>query len=97
MRILSKSTLKTFWDNHPDSQAQLEAWYEEVVKADWATPQELKAQFGHASILKNNRVVFNIKGNNYRLVVKINYPYHVIYVRFIGTHSQYDEIDVETI
>ena len=97
MRILSKSTLKTFWDKYPDSKAQLEAWYEEVVKANWATPQELKAQFSHASILKNNRVVFNIKGNNYRLVVKINYPYHIIYVRFIGTHSQYDEIDVETI
>jgi mRNA interferase HigB len=97
MRILSKSTLKAFWENYPNSKAPLEAWHEEVVKADWATPQQLKAQFGHASLIKAHRAVFNIKGNDYRLVAKINYPYRIVYVRFIGTHSQYDAIDVETI
>jgi mRNA interferase HigB len=97
MRIISKSTLRQFWDPHPDTKDSLLAWYEEVWKADWATPQQLKAQFHHASILKGSRVVFNIKGHEYRLVVKINYPYRVVYVRFIGTHSQYDKIDAETI
>ncbi|NRB37971.1 MAG: type II toxin-antitoxin system HigB family toxin [Pseudomonadales bacterium] len=84
MRIVSKRTLKEFWQQaqYSDSQGQLEAWHEEVLKADWSTPQELKAQFGNASILQDSRVVFNIKGNDYRLIVKINYPYKMVYVRF---------------
>lgn len=73
------------------------AWYREALNADWATPNEVKAQFSNASILKDGRVVFNIAGNKYRLVVWINYPYRVVYIRFIGTHKQYDEIDVQTI
>ena len=100
MRIIAKRTLRAFWESEPkytDAQGPLEAWHEETKKADWTTPQELKAQFGNASILKDNRVVFNIKGNDYRLVVKINYPYRVVYIRFVGTHAQYDDIDVETI
>ncbi len=97
MRILSKSTLKAFWKDYPNSKTPLEAWHEEILKADWATPQEVKAKFGNASIIKGNRVVFNIKGNDYRLVVKINYPYRIVYICFIGTHSQYDAIDAETI
>jgi mRNA interferase HigB len=97
MRIISKSTLRQFWDNYPDSKDSLLAWHEEALKADWATPPQLKTQFHQASILKSSRVVFNIKGNNYRLVVKINYPYRVVYIRFVGTHSQYDKIDAETI
>ena len=99
MRIVSKRTLREFWEQpqYSDSQGQLEAWREEVLKADWSTPQELKAQFGNASILQDNRVVFNIKGNDYRLIVKINYPYRMVYVRFVGTHKMYDEIDAVTI
>ena len=100
MRIISKRTLKEFWQSdqkYLDSKGQLEAWQSEMQKADWNTPQDVKAQFGHASIVKGSRVVFNICGNKYRLVVKINYPHKVIYVRFIGTHRQYDDIDVETI
>lgn len=100
MRIIAKKTLREFWESDPkytDAQAPIEAWHEETKKADWTTPQELKAQFGNASILKDNRVVFNIKGNDYRLVVKINYPYRVVYIRFVGTHAQYDDIDVETV
>ncbi|GBE49085.1 hypothetical protein BMS3Bbin12_02278 [bacterium BMS3Bbin12] len=73
------------------------AWYREAVKADWSSPNEVKQQFGNASILKDGRVIFNIAGNKYRLVVWINYPYKVLYIRFIGTHKQYDQIDAQTI
>lgn len=73
------------------------AWYRDVVRADWATPAAVKAHFRTASILKDGRVVFNLAGNKYRLVVWINYPYRVVYVRFIGTHRQYDAIDVQTV
>jgi len=100
MRIIAKRRLKEFWSSNPkyaDSKASLEAWHEEVSEADWENPQQVKSQFRNASILKDSRVVFNIKGNNYRLVVKINYPYRIVYVRFLGTHRQYDEIDVETV
>lgn len=73
------------------------AWYRETLKSDWSTPSEVKAQFASASILRDGRVVFNIAGNKYRLVVWINYAYHVVYIRFIGTHKQYDKIDAQTI
>jgi mRNA interferase HigB len=91
--------LRDFWEQpqYADSRGQLEAWHDEVLMADWSTPQELKTQFGNASILKNSRVVFNIKGNNYRLVVQINYPYKMVYVRFVGTHVMYNQIDAVTI
>jgi mRNA interferase HigB len=99
MRIVSKKTLREFWEQplYSDSKGQLEAWHEEVLQANWSTPQELKAQFRSASILQDSRVVFNIKGNDYRLIVKINYPYKMLYVRFIGTHEMYDGIDAEAI
>ena len=100
MIIIAKQTLREFWELNPkysDSRAPLEAWHEEVTEADWETPQQVKAQFRNASILKDSRVVFNIKGNDYRLIAKINYPYRVVYIRFVGTHQQYDDIDVETV
>ena len=100
MRIISKRTLREFWESDPkylDAKGPLEAWHEEVLKADWATPQEVKAQFRNASILKNSRVVFNIKGNDYRLIVAFNYPYGIAFIKFVGTHKQYDEIDAETV
>lgn len=100
MRVIALSTLKAFWANRPEHQDAEEpalAWYRDVLKADWATPVAVKAQFGTASILKDGRVVFNIGGNKYRLVVWINYPYRVVYVRFIGTHRQYDAIDAQKI
>jgi mRNA interferase HigB len=100
MRVVAKRTLREFWESQPkygDAKSSLEAWHDEVVNADWENPQQVKSQFHNASILKDSRVVFNIKGNNYRLVTKINYPYRIVYVRFIGTHQQYDEINVETI
>ena len=73
------------------------AWYRHMLKADWRSPAEVKREFGSASILRDGRVVFNIAGNKYRIVVWINYPYRVVYVRFIGTHAQYDRIDAQTI
>lgn len=100
MRVISLSTLKAFWENNPsylDAREPCLAWYRQVLGADWASPSAVKADFGNASILKDGRVVFNIAGNKYRLVVWINYSYRVMYVRFIGTHKQYDAIDVQTI
>jgi mRNA interferase HigB len=100
VRVIAKRTLRRFWESDPqytDAKGPLESWHQEAIAADWATPQEIKAHFGHASILKGNRVVFNIAGNKYRLVVKINYAYRVVYIRFIGTHRDYDEIDAESV
>jgi len=100
MRIIAVSTLKAFWTGKPeyqDAEAPTMAWYREVVKAEWPAPGAVKQQFRNASILKDGRVVFNIAGNKYRLVVWINYPHRVAYIRFIGTHQQYDQIDAQTI
>ena len=80
-----------------DAREPILAWYRHALKADWATPVEVKADFGQASILQDGRVVFNIAGNKYRLVVWINYAYRVVYIRFLGTHAQYDQIDAQTI
>ena len=78
-------------------KARLHQWYRQVLRADWSSPADVKREIGSASILKNGRVVFNLGGNKYRIVVWINYPYRVVYVRFIGTHRQYDSIDARTI
>lgn len=90
MRVIALSTLKAFWEGTPeyrDAEAPTMAWYREVLRADWATPNDVKAKFTHASILKDGRVVFNIAGNKYRLVVWINYPYRVVYIRFIDAQT----------
>jgi mRNA interferase HigB len=97
MRIIAKGTLRDFWGLFPDAEESLLAWYREVEKEDWDTPAKVKAKYGNASIVGDNRVVYNIKGNDYRLVVKINYEYRVVYVRFVGTHDEYDEINVEEV
>lgn len=100
MRIISLSTLKAYWTNDPAGAGAKEAalaWYRHTLKADWASPASVKSDFGNASILKDHRVVFNIAGNHYRLVTWINYPYRVVYVRFIGSHAEYDGIDAQTI
>ena len=100
MRVIAVSTLKAFWAKRPeyrDAETPTMAWYREVLKADWSTANAVKRQFHTASIPKDGRVVFNIAGNKYRIVAWINYPYRVLYVRFIGTHAQYDRIDVQTI
>ena len=97
MRVIAKRTLRQFWEVHADAQDPLEAWHSETLKADWAMPQQVKEQFGSASILKGGRVVFNIAGNKYRLVVVIDYARQACFVKFIGTHVQYDEIDAEIV
>jgi mRNA interferase HigB len=96
MRIIAKKALREFAELHPDAENALLAWYREVEKEDWDTPAKVKEKYRDASLV-GERVVFNIRGNRYRLVVWINYPYRVVYIRFVGTHAEYDEIDVEGI
>ena len=99
MRVIAVSTLKAFWRRRgcADSEQPLKAWFKEASEARWQNPAELKAQFRSASILKNQRAVFNIKGNQYRLVVALSYKFQIIFVKFVGTHSEYDQIDAETV
>ena len=97
MRIIAKRALPEFWGLHPNAEGPLLAWYREVQKEDWDTPAKVKAKYRSASVIGDNRVVFNIKGSDYRLVVKINYPHRVVYIRFVGTHAEYDGIDAEEV
>lgn len=99
MRVIAKRTLVKFWSqpSYADSQGALQSWYDEAIKADWKTPQEIKAQYRSASIVGNNRVVFNVAGNKYRLVVEMQYQAGIVWVKFLGTHAQYDKIKVETV
>lgn len=97
MRVISRKCLIDFARTHRDAKPSLDAWFYEARDADWANPAEVKEQYASASILKNGRVVFNIGGNKYRLVVKINYAYRIVYLRFIGTHKDYDKINAEEI
>ena len=100
MRVIALRTIKQFLDSRSANQDAREpalTWYQQVLNADWASPSEIKRELASASILKDGRFVFNIAGNKYRIVVWINYPYRVVYIRFIGTHRQYDQIDAQTI
>jgi len=99
MRIIAKGTLKRFWQQPGcgDARAPLESWYEEALKANWKSPQDVKGQYASASICGNNRVVFNIGGNKYRLVVEMQYRAGIVWVKFMGTHGQYDRINVESV
>jgi mRNA interferase HigB len=99
MRVIALSTLKRFSEarKHADAREPLLAWYRHALSADWRAPADVKRDYRTASILRDGRVVFNIGGNKYRLVVWINYPYRVIHVRFVGTHALYDRIDAQTV
>ncbi len=97
MRIIAKRTLRQFWEEHPDAEEPLLAWYREVEQEDWDMPANVKEKYRNASIVGGNRVVFNIKGSHYRLVVMINYPARIVYVRFIGTHAEYDAINAREV
>jgi len=100
MRVIALRTIKRFIDSKPeygDAREAALAWYRQVLTADWASPAAVKRDIRTASILKDGRAVFNIAGNKYRIVVWINYPYRVVYIRFIGTHRQYDTIDAQII
>ena len=87
--------MKSFWEKHPNAESPLRAWYTEARGANWRSPQDIKAVYPTASILRSNRIVFNVKGNTYRLVVAVKYEFQVVYIRFIGTHSAYDKIKAE--
>ena len=97
MRIIARRALRDFWKRHPDSEQPLKAWFAEAQAAHWSSPQVIKRRYRHASFVADNRVIFNIGGNKYRLVVHVNYGLSVVYIKFIGTHSEYDRIDPETI
>ncbi|EPG9693074.1 type II toxin-antitoxin system HigB family toxin [Klebsiella aerogenes] len=97
MKIISVKVLMDFWAENPDAEQPLKAWVDEAIKADWKTPEEIKDQYRSASILKNKRVVFNIKGNDYRLIVAVAYLRGWMFVKFIGKHKEYDVINAETI
>jgi len=97
MRIIAKKTLVAFWAKHPDARVALEAWYAEAKAAEWSNPTDIKTRYRHASILRSSRVVFNIGGNKFWLVVYINYAVKIVFVRFVGTHKEYDQIDAEEI
>jgi len=92
MRIIARRTLRQFHDKYPDSKGPLDSWYHEVKKIKWFKPQDIKNKYKNASIVANNRVVFNIGGNKYRLVVKVDYKASIVLIRFVGTHKEYDKI-----
>jgi mRNA interferase HigB len=97
VRVISKKILREFWLKHADSEQQLKAWFRETEKAEWKNINDLKYEYPTASILKDNRIVFNIKGNNYRLIVKFNFEFQISWIRFIGTHAEYDKINANEI
>lgn len=97
MRVFSKKILRDYWEKHAAAKAGLQAWYEDALRVEWQSPTDIKRTYANASILVDNRVVFNIQGNAYCLVVKIHYDLGFVYVRFVGTHAEYDRIDAETV
>jgi mRNA interferase HigB len=97
VRVIAIKTLRDFWSAYPDSEQPLLAWFDEASMASWAQPADIKAQYASASILKNRRVVFNIKGNDCRLIVAVAYKLGVVYVKLIGTHKQYDAVNAEAV
>lgn len=97
MRVIAKKILREYWEKHADAEQQLKTWYKEASKASWKSPVSIKDEYAKASILKSGRVVFNICENKYRLVVDINYPRQWVFIRFIGTHTDYDKIDANKI
>ena len=97
MHVISLKTLREFWESHPDVEQTLKAWHAEAQIADWSSPEGIKRRYPSADFLSENRVVFNLKGSRYRLVVKIHYNTRTVYIRFIGTHAEYDRIDAENV
>lgn len=97
MRVISVKRLREFWEIHPDAEQPLRIWYRDVRRSNWNTTADIKRSYATASFLPGNRVVFNIKGNNYRLIIVVFYKGGIVYIRFIGTHKEYDRIDPTTI
>ncbi len=97
MRVIALRTLRDFWVRHPDAEIPLRAWHALASRADWRRPQDVKADYRSASFVANDRVVFNVKGNDYRLIVAIRYSRRIVFIRFVGTHREYDRVDATTI
>ena len=97
MRVIARRTLREFWERHRDAERMLKAWFAEASTASWDTPQSIKARYRHASFVADNRVIFNVCGNKYRLIAHVNYDYGVVLIKFVGTHEEYDRIDPETV
>jgi len=97
MRIIALRALRDFWDAHPDAEIPLRSWYAAASRAAWRSPADVKAAYRNASFIANNRIVFNVKGNDYRLVVAVHYNRGMMFIRFVGTHREYDRIDASTI
>ena len=97
MRVISRRLLRDFWEKHPDATIPLRTWFHDVERAEWTVPSDIKEVYRNASFITNNRVVFNVKGNRYRLIVVVVYQHGVVYIRFVGTHEEYDRIDAATI
>jgi mRNA interferase HigB len=97
MRVFTRKTLREYWNDHSNVEQALKAWFSEAKHAQWKSPADIKKKYPRASILPNSRVVFRIKGNNYRLIIKVNYDYGQVFIRFVGTHAEYDKIDATTI
>lgn len=97
MRVVAKRALRDFWIRHPEAEQPLLAWYREVEKENWSQPADVKAKYRNCTVLKDRRLVFNIKGNDFRLIVKVHYDKKIVYIRFVGTHAEYDNIDAEQV
>jgi mRNA interferase HigB len=97
LRIIAKRTLRDFWLQHPNTEQALRSWYKEASQSEWRSPAEIKSMYPAASVLTGGRVVFNIQGNRFRLIVRINYRFGIVWIRFIGDHTDYDRIDANTI
>ena len=97
MKVIAVGTLRDFWARHPDAEQPLKAWCDEAKHAVWRTPQDIRQRYASASFVGHNRVVFNIKGNDYRLIVAVAYRFQAIYIKFIGTHTEYDRVDAATV
>ncbi len=97
MRIIARSRLRDYWAKHSDVESALEAWYQDVSRAAWKTPNDVTRIYPNASIVAGNPIVFNIKGNQYRLIVAVSYTTGIVYIRFVGSHQEYDKVDAATI
>ena len=97
MRILALRVLRDFWNMHPDAEIPLRSWYAAASRATWRGPADVKAAYRNASFIANNRIVFSVKGNDYRLVVAVHYNRSMMFIRFVGTHREYDRIDASKI
>jgi len=97
MRVIAKRTLRAFWERHADAEGALRAWHAEAKRANWKGPADVKRDYPSASVIAGDRLVFNIRGNRYRLIVAVRYEFQVVYIRFVGTHAEYDKVSAATV